>query len=151
MLVISITYIYIYIYIITDKNQKKKKRLKELHTTLHQRGYPTTLINKGLELAEKIPLRELRNLKKYNNEKPLAYVVTCNENNPEIYTEIMKNLEDKNKEILDTTKLIKSQRQPKNLKRILASSTFEKNTTQVVTKYKNKRCKICGIIIEGKS
>ena len=39
--------------IITDKNLKKI-RLKELHTTLHQRGYPTTLINK----AEKIPLRE---------------------------------------------------------------------------------------------
>ena len=33
--------------IITDKNFKKKTRLKELHTTLHQRGYPTTQINKG--------------------------------------------------------------------------------------------------------
>ena len=41
--------------IITDKKQKKKKktRLKELHTTLHQGGYPTTLIYKGLELSEK--------------------------------------------------------------------------------------------------
>ena len=43
----------------------------------------------------------------------------------------MKNLEeiknkDKIKEILDTTKIIKSQRQPKNLKRILTSSTFGK-------------------------
>ena len=49
--------------IITNKNLKNP-RLKELHTTLHQRGYPTTLINKGLKLAEKIPLRELRNPKK---------------------------------------------------------------------------------------
>ena len=39
--------------IITDKNLLKKTRLKELHTTLHQRGYPRTLINKRLELAEK--------------------------------------------------------------------------------------------------
>ena len=39
--------------IITDKNLKT--RLKELHTTLYQRGYPTTLIHKGLELAEKYP------------------------------------------------------------------------------------------------
>ena len=68
----------------------------------------------------------------------------------------MKNLEeienkDKIKKILDTTKIIKSQRQPQNMKRILTSSTFGKNTTQGVTKCKNKRCKICDIIIEGKS
>ena len=69
----------------------------------------------------------------------------------------MKNLEeienkDKIKEILDTAKIIKSQRQPKNLKRILTSSIFgKKNTTQGVTKCKNKRYKIYDIIIEGKS
>ena len=68
----------------------------------------------------------------------------------------MKNLEeienkDKIKEMLDATKIIKSQRPPENLKRILTSSTFGENTTQGVTKYKNKRCKICDIIIDGKS
>ena len=68
----------------------------------------------------------------------------------------MKNLEelkdnDKIKEILDTTKIIKSQRLPKNLKRILTSSTFGENTTQVLTKCNIKLCKICDIIIEGKS
>ena len=46
---------------------------------------------------------------KHNNEKPLAYVATYYKNNPELFTEIMKNLEeienkDKIKEILDTTK-----------------------------------------------
>ena len=122
--------------IIIDKNLKKKKtRHKKLHTTLHQSGYPTTLINKGLKLAEKIPLRELRNPKKHNNEKPLTYVTTNNKNNPELFPEIFKNLEeienkDKIKEILDTTKIIKSQRQPKSMKRILTFSTFEKNNTR---------------------
>ena len=58
---------------------------------------------------------------------------------------------DKIKEILDTSKIIKSQRQPKNLQRILTSSTFGENTTQGVTKGNNKRSKICDIIIEGKS
>ena len=105
--------------ITTDKNLKK--RLKDLRTTLHQRGYSTTLINKGLEL-EKIPLIELRNTKKHNNEKPLAYVTTNNKNNPELFTEIIKNLEkienkDKIKKILDTTKIIKSLGQPKNMKK----------------------------------
>ena len=114
------------------------------------------LINKWLESAEKIPPKELRNPKKHNNEKPLAYAATYNKNNPELFTEIMKNLEelknkDKIKEMLDMTKIIKSQRQPKNLKRILTSSTFRENTTKGVTKCNNKRCKICHIIIEAKS
>ena len=47
--------------------------------------------------------------------------------------------------------MIKSQRQPKNLKRILTSTTFGENTIQGVTKCNNKRYKICDIIIEGKS
>ena len=47
----------------------------------------------------------------------------------------MKNLEeirnkDKIKELLDTIKIIKSRRQPKNLKRIFISSTFGDNTTK---------------------
>ena len=68
----------------------------------------------------------------------------------------MKNLEelknkDKIKKILDTSKIIKTQRQPKNLKRILTPCTFGESITQGVTKCNNKRCKICDIIIEGKS
>ena len=51
--------------VITNKNLRKTQ-FKELHTTLHQRGYPTSLINKGFELAEKIPQKELQ--KKNNNK-----------------------------------------------------------------------------------
>ena len=43
--------------IITDKNLSKT-HLKELH-----QPYPTTLINKGFELAEKVPQKELQNSK----------------------------------------------------------------------------------------
>ena len=75
--------------IITDKNHRKTS-LKELHTTLHLTGYPTRLINKGFELVEKIPQRELWNPKRHNNEKPLAYVTTYNKNNSELFTEIIK-------------------------------------------------------------
>ena len=57
----------------------------------------------------------------------------------------------KSKKILGTSKIMESQRQPKNLKRILISSTFGENTTQRVTKCNNKQCKICDMIIEGKS
>ena len=42
-----------------------------------------------------MPLSELRNpKKKRNNEKPLISVTTYNKNNPELFTEILKNLEE---------------------------------------------------------
>ena len=107
----------------------QKVYLKELHTVLHQRGYPTTLINKGFKLPEKVPQKNYGTQKSTTMRNPRAYVTTYNKNNPELFTEIIKNLEglqnnDKIKEILDTTKIIKSQSQPKNLKRRLTSSTF---------------------------
>ena len=83
--------------------------------------------------------RELRNPKKHNNKKTLVYVATYNKNNSELFTGKIKNLEEfKNNhrinEILLTTKVIKSQRQHKNLRRILTSSIFGENITQGVTK-----------------
>ena len=132
--------------IIIDKNLRKT-RLYKLHTTLHQRRYPTTLI---------VPSKELRNPKRHDNQKSLAYVATSNKNNPELFTEIIKNLEefknnDKIKEIQDTTKVIKNQRQPKILKEYSPLLYSGKKTTQGITKRKNKRCRVCDIIIEGKS
>ena len=66
------------IYTITTNKNFRKTRLKELHATLNQRWDSTTLINKGFELAEKIPQKELRNPQKHNNEKTIAYVATSN-------------------------------------------------------------------------
>ena len=54
------------------------------------------------------------------------------------------------KKILDIIKMIKSQRQHRNLKHRFTSSTFVEHTTHKITKYKNKRCGVCNIIIEGK-
>ena len=65
------------------------------------------------EFAEKVPQKKLRNPKKYNNENTQVYVATDTKNNPELFTEIINNLEehknkDKIKQILDTIKVIKS-------------------------------------------
>ena len=79
----------------------------------------------------------------------MAYVATYNKKSPKLFTEIMKNLEElkNNDKIKDTAKIIKRQRQLKNLKRKHTSSFFGKNTKA----YNNKQCKICNIIVEGKS
>ena len=57
---------------IVTKENLRKIRLKELRTTFHRWGYPTTLINKGFELAEKIPLKGLRTPQKTGKRKILS-------------------------------------------------------------------------------
>ena len=87
--------------------------------------------------------------------KTLSYVSTDNWNNPDLFREIIKKFRrtsklGKIKEIQDTTKIIKSQGEPKNHKIILTSSTFGENNKRIA-QWNNKWCKICDIIIEGKS
>ena len=104
----------------TDKNLRKT-RLKELHTILHQRGYPTTLINNGFVLAEKIPHKELRNPKKQKQrETPcIRRKLQQNKNYSELFREIIKKIQKnlktmtKSKKYKIYTKTIKSQRQTK--------------------------------------
>ena len=43
-----------------------------------------------------MPIKVLQNPNKQNNEKTLTYFATNNKNNPELFTEITKNLELKN-------------------------------------------------------
>ena len=57
----------------------------------------------------------------------------------------------KSRYYLTQQKSLKAKDNTKNLKRLLASSTFGENATQGVTKCINKGCKIWDIIIEGKS
>ena len=76
--------------IIIDKTLKKTC-LKELRITLNQRGYPTTLINKGFEL-EKNNMKRIKEPKSHHNEKHQAYIATYNKNNPELFTEIIKKI-----------------------------------------------------------
>ena len=80
--------------IIVNKNLRKI-HLKELRTTLHQRGYTTTQIYKGFKLAGKNAIKKTTTPapKNHSNEKPLAYVSTYNKNNAIIFTEIFKDLE----------------------------------------------------------
>ena len=141
--------------IISDQNLRKT-RLNELRQTLVQRGYPILLIDKGIELAEQIPLSELRNPQPKKEEQPLAYISTYNKSNPELFQEIHTNLQQLKKnerlnKLLNTTKIIKSKRQPKNLKQILTSAYLGNYTTQGVTKCNKKRCGVCDILIEGRS
>ena len=141
--------------IVVDSNLRVL-RLQELEVALGDRGYPISVIKKGIELAIKIPISELRSPKKDNKEDTIAFVSTFNKRNPELfthlkqYTHILKRNE-KMKNILDSTKLIKSKRQNKNLKKLLTSSRVEETLSLGSFKCNKNRCNLCNIIIEGSS
>ena len=68
--------------IITNK-KLRKFCLKELYINLHQGGYPKSLINKGIEIAEKIPLKELRshkNITTKNSKHALQPIIKTTQN-----------------------------------------------------------------------
>ena len=141
--------------IVSDKNIKTT-RLEELHATLLQRGYPYKLIQQGFKLALEIPIQQLRDTNKKNKETPIAFVCTYNKCNPNIFPIIKQNLDllkgnNKINEILKTTKIIKSNRQPKNLKQILTSAYFGKQKAEGVKKCGKTRCEICHLLLEGKT
>ena len=55
---------------VSNKNHRKT-HLEELRVTLHQRGYPKTLINKGFEWSEKITLTGLRSPQNIATNNPM--------------------------------------------------------------------------------
>ena len=139
--------------IVSDTNLREI-RLHELSQTLKQRGYPTTIIEKGIDLANQIPISELRNPSKKEKDFPLAYVSTHNIANPELFQEIMRNMDqlhnnERLKKLLENTKIIKSKRQPKNLKQILTKAYTGKPHKNSVTKCNKANCGVCDVIIEA--
>ena len=109
-------------------------RLDELQTTLlTQQKYPKNIIDRGIEKAMNINREDLRVVTEKTEENIIPFVPTFNPKNPEILNTIRQNLpilyEDATmKEITQTYQIIKSKRQPWNLKRLLTRAKF--NETQ---------------------
>ena len=63
----------------------RKKRLSELKVMLKAREYPETVIQNGIEKAEKLSIEELRSCKpKTDNVESISFVHTHNPNNPNV-------------------------------------------------------------------
>ena len=134
----------------------RTKRLNELFACLTSRGYPHKLIEHGIRKAEGIPIHVLRNCEKQKDTADtLAYVSTFNPRHPEIFNLIYNNIpilkcSVKMNNVMKDVKLIKSKRQPRNLKKILTQAKFEDSeSTPQISKCNRPRCKICPIIIQG--
>ena len=97
-------------------------------------------------------------VKSHSKENTIPYVSTFNPNNAEMFGIFTNNLhiihsDDKMKDVLNGTKLIKSERQPPNLKKLLTRANFtEKSTAQrKVTKCGRPNCSLCLYMPNGSS
>ena len=144
---------------ITSKEETKEKRLEELSQFLTDRLYPSNLIKNGISRAKQERQEISQEPSKTDQRNLIPFVTTYNPRNPDIFPVIQTNLpilgkDKKMGDILANAKIIKSNRQPKNLKQILTKAKFEDDTRDEapkVLKCKNTKCGICKNIIEGES
>ena len=134
----------------------RKTRLEELEISLLERGNPKKIIQNGIEKALNLDITTLRTPKvRQTDGNVIAFVSTHNPNNMEVFSKLHNNLDiirqDKRLgQLLKKTKIIKSKRQPQNLKKILTSARFT-TTTKIptVSKCNDKRCGTCPYLKEG--
>ena len=116
------------------------------------------IIDYGVNKAPTQTTEELRRVREQGTENNLLCLVTTyNPNNPQVFQLVRKTLPMLNqnsslKSVMSKTKVIHSQRQPRNLKRMLKNSYFsrQKDTDPEVKICETKRCGTCPYLKQGK-
>ena len=138
------------IFTIVEKESDQEKHLRELNNDLKAQGYPETLIKEGFNKARAIPIDILRKAKTRDSENIIPFISTYNPNNPNLFGLIKSgfttlcntNVNGFSQEL----KLIQSERQSPNLKKILTKAEF--TTKQpMVSKCGNKLCECCNHLV----
>ena len=129
-------------------------RMTELKSFLLKQNYPESLIDGGIAKAMNLDKNTLRTIKNKTDDKVIPYVSTHNPKNPEIYKVIQFNLpilkeDPKMNDILSNFKIIKSKRQPNNLKRLLTKAKFSNCDHHEVKRCHRPNCGLCVHLIEG--
>lgn len=144
--------------IVSDK-KIQKQRLSELRISLLKRNYPDTVISEGIRQATSIPRNLLLIPSEKKVEEVIPYVSTFNPNNTEMFGILRNSMhiltnDQTMREALSNSKLIKSKRQPPNIKKILTKAKFEEQQSKNshnVFKCKRPNCALCEYLEEGES
>ncbi|CAH3037813.1 unnamed protein product [Porites lobata] len=110
---------------IVENQDIRKRRLDDLKQILLRKQYPAEIIDYGVNKALTLTTEELRRVREQATENNLLCLVTTyNPNNPQVFQLVRRTLPMLNqnsslKSIMSKTKVIHSQRQPRNLKRML--------------------------------
>ena len=139
---------------IISEDRILKIRMQELKSFLTKQNYPIQIIDHGFERAMSLDKGQLRTVKTRKDENIIPYVSTYNPKDPEMFRVIVDHLpilqEDVQMcDILSRYKIIKSKRQPYNLKRLLSKAKFVSNDKYEVRKCNRANCGLCIHLIEG--
>ena len=133
----------------------RESRLSELKYYLILCKYLENIIMNGIAKAKSIPIEELRSSQDCeSSEDIMPYTISYNPNYSD-YFKCIKNsfallkTVPETRTIFHNTKLIKSHRQPNNIKKILTRAKFDNSENHTVRKCLKERCQICSIILEG--
>ena len=137
---------------IVENQDRRKRRL------YNWKQYPAEIIDYDVNKSLTQTMEELRRVREQATENNLLCLVTTyNPNNPQVFQLVWKTLPTLNqnsslKSIMSKTKLIHSQQQPRNLKRMLTNSYFssQKDTDPEVKICGTKRCGTCPYLKQGK-
>ena len=130
-----------------------QKRMDELRIVLINQKYPKNVIDKGIQKAMNVSREDLRVVREKKNENLIPFVSTFNPKNPEMFNTIRQNLpilhEDETmKEIMQNYPIIKSKRQPWNLKKLLTRAKFEEiQESPKITKCNRPNCGVCDYLM----
>ena len=131
---------------IVENQDIRNRRLDDLKQILLRKQYPAEIIDYSVNKALTLTTEELRRVREQATENNLLCLVTTyNPNNPQVFQLVRRTLPMLNqnsslKSIMSKTKVIHdhSQRQPRNLKRMLTNSYFSR------LKDIDPEVKICG-------
>ena len=143
---------------IVENQDIRKRRLHDFKQILLRKQYPAEIIDYGVNKVLTQTTEELRRVReKATEDNLLCLVTTYNPNNPQVFQLVRKTLPMLNhnsslKSIMSKTKVIHSQRQPRNLKRMLTNSYFssQKDTDPEVKICGTKWCGTCPYLKQGR-
>ena len=133
---------------IIENQDIRKRGLNDLKPILLKTQYPAEMIDYGVNKAPTQTTEVLRRVKEKSKEDNLLCLATTyNPNNPQVFQLVKKTLPMLNqdsslKSMMGKTKVIHSQRQPRNLKRMLTNFYFssQKDTDPEIKSCGTKRC-----------
>ena len=139
---------------IISEDRILKIRMQELKSFLIKQNYPIPIIDNGFKREMSLDKGQLRMVKARKDEKIIPYVSTYNPKDPQMFRVIVDHLpilkEDVQMcDILSRYKIIKSKRQPYNLKRLLSKAKFVSNDKYEVLKCNRANCGLCIHLIKG--
>ena len=128
--------------------------INELRLALKQQNYPVNVIEKGIYKAMKLRKEELCIVRDETNDNIIIYSSTSNPKNPELFNSIRDNLpilqEDETiNQILQEFQIIKSKRQPRNLKQLITRAKFNDDAHESpnIRKCNKSNCGLCDHLI----